>query len=104
MSVFGGIALFSLGVATGSGLVIGHRVAVNRETSQLRRENEHLKTSAWKDRLDFETARAYNKGFKEGRLSPASDAEKFVQLVEDQRITLGGQNRRRQPSDKNAEK
>lgn len=95
MSVFGGIVLFTLGVATGGGLVIGNRVAVQRETAQLRRENEHLKTSAWKDRLEYETTRAYHRGYKEGRLSPANDAEKFVQLVEDRGITLGGQGRRR---------
>lgn len=94
MSVFGGIVLFIAGVATGSGLVIANRVNVQRETAQLRRENEHLKNSAWKDRLDYETAKAYGEGYRKGRLSPANDAEKFADFIEQNNIDFRGQRRR----------
>ena len=55
---------------------------MSKETAQLRRENEHLKSSAWKDRLDYETQRAYSEGFRDGRLSPANEAEKFAEMIE----------------------
>ena len=67
MSVFGGILLFVSGVATGSGAIILHQRDVKRESARLRRENEHLKTSAWNDRLEFETYRAYGDGYYDGR-------------------------------------
>lgn len=94
MSVFGGIVLFMAGVATGSGLVIANRVNVQRETAQLRRENEHLRNSAWQDKLEYETHKAYWKGYREGRLSPANDAERFAEFVEDHNIDFRGQRRR----------
>ena len=99
MSVFGGIVLFVAGLAAGSGLVIANRVNVQRETAQLRRENEHLRTSAWKDRLEYEASKAYRKGYQEGRLSPANEAEKFVDFIEQNNIDFRGPRRR----DKRAE-
>ena len=99
MSVIGGIALYALGVVTGGGLVIANRLNLRKETTQLRRENEHLKMSAWKDRLLYETDRAYWDGYKDGRLSPANDAEKFAAFVEDRNIDFRGQRRRRQRED-----
>ena len=94
MSVFGGILLFAAGVATGSGLVVANRMNVQRETAQLRRENEHLKNSAWQDLMKYETTKAYSEGFREGRLSPANDAEKFVDFVERNNIDFRGPRRR----------
>ena len=94
MSVFGGIVLFMAGVATGSGLVIANRVNVQRETAQLRRENEHLKNSAWQDKLEYEYTKAYRKGYHDGRLSPANEAERFAEFVEDRNIDFRGQKRR----------
>ena len=94
MSVFGGIVLFMAGVATGSGLVIANRVNVQRETAQLRRENERLKNSAWQDKLEYETHKAYRNGYREGRLSPANDAERFAEFVEDHNIDFRSQRRR----------
>ena len=99
MSVFGGILLFAAGIATGSGLVIANRVNVQRETTQLRRENEHLRNSAWQDKLEYATHKAYRQGYREGRLSPANDAERFAEFVEDRNIDFRGQRRR----DKRAE-
>ena len=94
MSVIGGILLYAVGVATGGGLVIANRINVHRETAQLRRENEHLKSSAWQDRLEYETNKAYTKGYREGRLSPANDAERFAELVEERNIDFRSQRRR----------
>lgn len=94
MSVFGGILLFAAGIATGSGLVIANRMNVQRETSQLRRENEHLRNSAWQDKLEYEYSKAYRKGYREGRLSPANEAERFAEFVEDRNIDFRGQRRR----------
>ena len=94
MSVFGGIVLFVAGVATGSGLVIANRVNVQRETAQLRRENERLRNSAWQDKLEYESSKAFREGYREGRLSPANDAERFAEFVEDRNIDFRGQRRR----------
>ena len=94
MSVFGGILLFAAGVATGSGLVIANRVNVQRETAQLRRDNENLRNSAWHDKLEHESSRAYRQGYHDGRFSPASEAERFAEFVEDRNIDFRGQRRR----------
>ena len=94
MSVFGGILLYVAGVGTGSGLLIAHRLYVNRETAPLRRANKHLEECAWKDRLQHETERAYNDGFREGRLSPANDAERFAEFVQERNVDFRGQRRR----------
>jgi hypothetical protein len=95
MSVFGGIALFALGVAAGGGAIIYNQGTVKRQTAQLRRENEHLKESAWHDRLEFETQKAYSRGYRDGRMSPANDAEKFAEFVEQNNIDFRGQRRKR---------
>ncbi|MBO5917385.1 MAG: hypothetical protein J6Q14_01290 [Oscillospiraceae bacterium] len=95
MSVIGGVALFALGVAAGGGVLGYTQWAVRTQTAQLRRENEHLKESAWRDKLDYETHKAYNQGYRDGRLSPASEAEKFAEFVEDHNIDFRGQRRKR---------
>lgn len=86
MSVFGGIMLFAAGVATGGGLILYNQFSVANQTSQLRRENEHLKQSAWKDRLEYESDRAYRKGYNEGRKSPLSDVERLAETLESRHI------------------
>ena len=86
--------MFVTGVATGSGLVIANRMNVKRATTQLRRENEHLRNSAWQDKLEYETHKAYRQGYREGRLSPANDAERFAEFVEERNIDFRGQRRR----------
>ena len=53
MSVFGGILLFAAGIATGSGLVIANRVNVQRETAQLRRENEQVVEGLLKENKEY---------------------------------------------------
>ena len=88
MSVFGGIMLFVAGVATGGGAVVFNRHCVQKETSQLRRENEHLKQAAWNDRLEFESERAFRRGYHEGRKSPLSDVEKLADTLEQHRAQL----------------
>lgn len=86
MSVIGGVLLFTAGVAVGGGAVIFNRRCVANETSQLRRENEHLKSSAWKDRLEYETSRAYRKGYREGQKYPLTDVEKFAETLASRHI------------------
>lgn len=86
MSVIGGIMLFAAGIAVGGGAVKFNRWCVESQTSQLRKENEHLRTSAWKDRLEYETDRAYRNGYHEGRKSPMSDVERLADTLEERRI------------------
>ena len=86
MSVIGGVMLFAAGVAVGGGAVIFNRVSVMRESEKLRRENEHLKTSAWMDRLEFEAYKAYGDGYYDGSRSPMSDVEKFADFLERRRV------------------
>lgn len=86
MSVFGGIMLFAAGVALGGGAVKFNRWCVESQTSQLRRENEHLRNSAWQDRLEYETDRAWRKGYHEGRKSPMSDVERLADTLEERHI------------------
>ena len=94
MGVIGGIALFTFGIATGGGVVVFTQRVVKNQTAQLRRENEHLKESAWRDRLEYDKHRAYARGYKDGRLSPANDAERFAEFIEDRNIDFRGQRRR----------
>ena len=86
MSVFGGIALFVAGVAVGGGAVILHQTEVRRASAQLRRENEHLKASAWRDRLEFETYKAYGDGYYDGSKNPMTDVERFADFLERRHI------------------
>lgn len=86
MSVIGGILLFTAGVAIGGGAVIFNRWSVQRESEQLRRENDHLKDAAWRDRLEYEVDRGYREGYYDGSRSPLSDVEKFADLLERRRI------------------
>ena len=82
MNIIGGILLFVAGLAVGGGLVVYNRVSVQNATGQLRKENERLKQSAWVDRLDYETNRAYQEGYKEGRRNPMSDVERLADTLE----------------------
>lgn len=103
MSVFGGIALFTLGVVAGGGAVAFNHKCVKDQTSQLRRENEHLKNSAWLDRIEYSKHKAYARGYRDGRLSPANDAEKFAEFIEENNIDFRGQRRRRKGYGEDAE-
>ena len=86
MGVIGGIMLFVAGVGTGAGLVVANRWNVRHESEPVRRENEHLKDSAWRDRLEYEADRAYREGYYDGSRHPLSDVEKFADLLERRRI------------------
>ena len=86
MSVFGGIMLFAAGVAVGSGAVIMNQREVRRSSDQLRRENEHLKASAWNDRLEFEAYKAYGEGYYDGSRNPMSDVERFADFLERRKV------------------
>lgn len=86
MSVFGGIMLFTAGVVVGSGAVIVHQRDVKRASEQLRRENEHLKSCAWTDRLEFEAYKAYGDGYYDGSRNPMTDVEKFADFLERRNI------------------
>lgn len=86
MSAIGGVILFVAGVIIGGGAVKYNRWCVESQTSQLRRENEHLRTSAWQDRLEYETDKAWNKGYREGRKSPMSDVERLADTLEERHI------------------
>lgn len=86
MSVIGGILLFAAGVAMGGGAVIFNRWSVQRESEKYRRENDHLKDAAWRDRLEYETDRAYREGYCDGSRHPLTDVEKFADLLASRKI------------------
>ena len=86
MSVIGGVLLFAAGVGLGGGVVFFNRWCVQRESDRLRRENEHLKDSAWRDRLEFEEDRSYREGYYDGSKHPLSDVEKFADLLQRRNI------------------
>lgn len=86
MSVIGGVLLFAAGTAMGAGAVIFNRRSVEAQTWQLRRENEHLKQSAWKDRLEYESDKAFRRGYYEGRKNPMTDIERLADTLESRRV------------------
>lgn len=86
MSVFGGVMLFAVGFIAGSGAVILHQTDVRRTSDQLRRENEHLKVCAWKDRLEFESYKAYGDGYYDGSKNPMTDVERFADFLDRRHI------------------
>ena len=74
MSVIGGVLLFVAGTAMGAGAVMYNRRSVEAQTRQLRRENEHLKQSAWRDRLEYESDKAFRRGYSPLRKNPRKGA------------------------------
>ena len=58
--------------------------------------------SAWQEKLEYETHKAYRQGYREGRLSPANDAERFAEFVEDRNIDFRGQRRRDRRAETNS--
>ena len=94
MSVFGGILLFIVGVAAGLAAAAGIAILLQRLMSQLKRENKHLKESAWRDRLEYETDKAYrtgyNRGYRKGRADPLSDVERLAATIQDKRMDFRG--------------
>ena len=83
MSVFGGILLFVAGITVGGSAVAYNHYSVQRATSSLHKENDHLKEGAWMDKLEYETSKAYSKGYKEGQRRPMSDVERFADTLDD---------------------
>lgn len=88
MSVIGGVLLFAGGVLVGGGAVWWNRRAIEREVRPIRKENEHLKTCAWEDRMEFVRDRAWREGYREGRRNPLSDVERFNDTLEQNNITF----------------
>ena len=86
MSVIGGILLFTAGAALGGGAVIFNRYCIRRETEPLRRENEHMRDSAWSDLVKYRSDEAYREGYYDGSRHPLSDVEKFADLLERHKI------------------
>lgn len=98
MSVFGGILIFAFGMAAGLGLAVGICVLVKRALSDLRRRNRHLEVSAWRDRLEFETDKAfragYHRGYRKGRTNPITDVERLAATIQEKRMDFRGPARR----------
>lgn len=94
MGVIGGIIIFVLGVAAGLGAAAGVLILVKRAMSELRKKNRHLEMSAWRDRLEFETDKAYrtgySRGYRKGRASPMSDVERLAATIEEKRMDFRG--------------
>ena len=94
MSVFGGILLFIVGVAAGLAAAAGIAILVQRLMSQLKKENKHLKESAWRDRLEYETDKAYHtgysRGYRKGRADPLSDVERLAATIQEKRMDFRG--------------
>lgn len=86
MSIIGGIMLFLAGVATGSGAVILYWHGIRKHTAGLRRENSDLKANAWRDRMEYETGKAYRRGYSAGRRNPLSDVERFADTLANRHI------------------
>lgn len=82
MSTIGGILLFVAGLACGGSAVAYNQYSIKNAIKGLQKENDHLKESSWKDRLDYETNRAYGKGYHDGRRVPISDVERFAETLD----------------------
>lgn len=85
MSVIGGILVFIFGLAAGLAAAAGIAILIQRITSQIKKENRHLKESAWNDRLEYETHRAYrtgyHRGYQKGRTDPINDVERLASTL-----------------------
>ena len=98
MIVIGGVLLFVAGVATGGSAVWYNRRSIDGAVKPVRKENERLKTCAWEDRLEYETERAYRKGYNAGRKDPMTDVERFADTLDKNDVTFRMERRRRNPS------
>ncbi len=94
MSVFGGVMLFVAGVAIGAGAVSYNQYSIRRETKQLRREVEDLKTASWQDAMAYKQDKAYREGYEKGRRSPLTDVEQFADFLEEHKIDFRTQRKR----------
>lgn len=94
MGVIGGIIIFILGIAAGLGAAAGIYTLIKRALADLRKKNRHLEVSAWRDRLEFETDKAYragySRGYRKGRASPMSDVERLAATIEEKRMDFRG--------------
>lgn len=94
MSVLGGIIIFVLGIAAGLGAAAGIYVLMRRALADLRKRNRYLEVSAWRDRLEFETDKAYrtgySRGYRKGRANPMSDVERLAATIEEKRMDFRG--------------
>lgn len=85
-----GILIFVIGLAAGLAAAAGIAILIQRVMAQLKRENKHLKESAWRDRLEFETSKAYrvgfNRGYQKGRADPLNDVERFAATLKEHNI------------------
>jgi len=90
MGVFGGILVFTIGLAGGVSASVGAAIAIKKITAPIRKENRHLRDSAWNDRLEFETRRAFHsgyvRGYRKGRDNPLSDVERLAATLEERNI------------------
>lgn len=94
MSAIIGILVFVLGLAAGLGAAAGVIVLLKKATAELRRRNRRLETSAWEDRLEFETYKAYrsgySRGYRRGRANPLSDVERLAETIREKRMDFRG--------------
>ena len=90
MGAIGGILIFTLVLAGGVSVSVGAAVAYKRATAPIRRENQHLRNSAWNDRVEFESRRAFHngyvRGYRKGRDNPLSDVERLAATLEERNI------------------
>lgn len=90
MGVIGGILIFVFGLGAGLAAAAGIAILIQRVMAQLKKENRHLKESAWKDRLEYETNRAYrvgyHRGYLKGRDDPMSDVERLASTIKKHNI------------------
>lgn len=90
MGAFGGILIFTIGVAGGVSASVGVAIVIKRIMAPIRKENRHLRDSAWMDRIEFESRRAfhngYMRGYRKGRDNPLSDVERLAATLEEHKV------------------
>ena len=102
MSVIGAILIFVIGMAAGLCAAAGIAVLIKRAVTQLRKERDYLRQSAWKDRLEFETDKAYrvgyHRGYRRGRANPLTDVERLADTIREKNMDFRGPSVRRDDS------
>ena len=90
MGVIGGILVFAVGLAAGLVAAAGIVILIHRIITPIKRENRRLMDCAWKDRLDYETNRAYRVGYRRGYITgrddPLNDVERFAATLRKHKV------------------
>lgn len=88
MTVFGGILLFTMGVAVGGGAVSYHQGCIRAVEKHAAKEKETLRNEVYNVKFRTECDRAWREGYANGCQDPLTDAERLARTFRGRRVDI----------------